>query len=826
MNHVITAHTPLPPQALRFRSLLGHEALSTLYEFKVELVADHASLDMKSLLGKPITLEIETQPMSRRYLDGHVMRCELTGREANTPRSYIYTATLRPWLWYLTQTTDCRIFQHKNVVDILQKVFARYGFPVEKRLSDSYREWEYCVQYQESDFDFVSRLMEQEGIYYYFRHEMGQHSLVLADDMSSHDALPDYPVLPYLPPDRVVLPEEEGITQWHSAEEIRIGSYAVDDYDFKKPKADLSQLLNSPLNEDHGDYQKYIWQAGYIDAEQGDHYARVRLEEEQAEHARVQASSKVRGIAPGYLFTLKNCPRQAENREYLIVGAHYDFKESGYSTGSHDSSYDTDFLVQPSALPYRARCSTPVPKATGPQTAVVVGPSGQEIWTDKYGRVKLQFRWDRYGKSNENSSCWVRVSDAWAGSTYGGIYIPRIGQEVVVDFLNGQLDRPLITGRIYNADQMPPFGLPTSATQTGFVTRSLPGGTPSNANIFRFEDRMGAEQVKLHAERNYDVSVEHDASNAVANKYLVQVGFMQLPPESQQSPLPRLKQATTTSHQDGASTQASSPQPRQEAPPSPPSFPQNVISAIQKIADAIGSVSAKVYSLTVQGLSATAVFGDQSGVVTGNASSVVNGNQFSDVNGNNSSFVNGNNSSVINGNDVGLTNGNSTSTVVGDSVSNVEGNSTSLVVGDSNSTVEGDSYSQVDGDSTSIVAADTNSEVGGNTSSQVGGDTSSIVGGSTFSLIGALAQSITPVTLGLTGEATALTGAAVTLKGADVTLLGSGTSMTGSNVSTTGSAVASTGSNVSTTGSNVSTIGSNVSIIGVTMNMVGLEVKF
>jgi type VI secretion system secreted protein VgrG len=189
-------------------------------------------------------------------------------------------------------------------------------------------------------------------------------------------------------------------------------------------------------------------------------------------------------------------------------------QEGGQATGSSEARYDFDFIAQPASLPYRAPSVTPVPRATGPQTAVVVGPAGEEIWTDKYGRVKLQFRWDRYGKRDENSSCWVRVSDAWAGSNYGSIHIPRIGQEVVVDFLNGELDRPLVTGRIYNADQMPPFDLPEAATQSGFVTRT-PGGTGANANMLRFEDKRGAEQISVHAERNYDVSVENDAEQSV-----------------------------------------------------------------------------------------------------------------------------------------------------------------------------------------------------------------------------------------------------------------------------------------------------------------------
>ncbi|WP_144138487.1 type VI secretion system Vgr family protein [Paraburkholderia sp. BCC1884] len=514
MNHIITAHTPLDPDMLKFRSLEGEESLSSLYEFKVELVSHSVSIEMNDLLGKPLTLEIATVDGSVRYLGGHIVHCALTGRETLTSRTYVYTVTLRPWLWYLTRTEDCRSFQNLSVVDILRSVFETYGFQVDERLLASYRSWEYCVQYQESDFAFVSRLMEQEGIYYYFRHEADQQVLVLVDDMSAHDPLPGYAMLPYLPPDRVALSVEEGVDQWHPATELCSGAYVVDDYDFRKPRADLSQRRANPLNAEHGAYGKYQWQGGYIEADQGEHYARVRLEEQQAGHARIHAHSRLRAIAPGYLFTLKDYPRQEENRVYLVVGVNYRLQEGGYVTGSSDARYDFDFVAQPASLAFRAPSATPAPRASGPQTAVVVGPAGQDIWTDQYGRVKLQFRWDRYGKRDENSSCWVRVSSVWAGSQYGGVHIPRIGQEVVVDFLNGQLDRPLVTGRIYNADQMPPFALPAAATQSGFVTRT-PGGSHENANMLRFEDKPGAEQMCLHAERDYDVSVENDATESV-----------------------------------------------------------------------------------------------------------------------------------------------------------------------------------------------------------------------------------------------------------------------------------------------------------------------
>ncbi|MDE1183229.1 type VI secretion system tip protein TssI/VgrG [Paraburkholderia sp.] len=514
MTHLITADTPLAPDTLMFRSLAGSETLSSVYAFDVQMVSASAALDLNALLGKPVTLRITTLNGATRFLGGQIVRCELSGRETSTSRSYIYTLTLRPWLWYLTRTSDCRIFQNRSVVEILREVFGKYGFAVEERLLTQYRRWDYCVQFQETDFAFVSRLMEHEGIYYFFRHEADQQVLILADDISAHTSLAAHESVPYLSPDRLALPGEEGIDAWRPSAEICTGAYVVDDYDFRKPLADLSQRRSNPLCAEHGHYAAYQWQGCYIEADQGEHCARIRLEQEQAGHARVHAHSRVRETAPGYRFTLRNCPRDSENREHLIVGVTYRLQAGGYASGSSEAQYDFDLIAQPSSIPYRAPGVTPIPKATGPQTAIVVGPTGQEIWTDQYGRVKLQFRWDRYGNNDENSSCWVRVSDTWAGSNFGSLHVPRIGQEVVVDFLNGELDRPLITGRVYNASQMPPFGLPASATQSGFVTRT-PGGSGANANMLRFEDKSGAEQLLMHAERNYDVSVERHATHTV-----------------------------------------------------------------------------------------------------------------------------------------------------------------------------------------------------------------------------------------------------------------------------------------------------------------------
>ncbi|WP_152220287.1 type VI secretion system Vgr family protein [Pseudomonas sp. SCB32] len=515
MNRIVTLQGTFSDSDVRFLSLRGRESLSSLYEFEVQVLSTNYSLESKQTLGTQLSLNILLAKGGSRQLGGQVTRMEMLGRQSNTSRDYVYRLTVRPWLWFLTCTSDCKIFQKKNVVEILDEVLGDYDYPVEKRLKSSYRQWEYCVQYQETDFNFVSRLMEQEGIYFYFEHGEAGETLVLADDISAHANLPDHDVLAYLPPDRLVNGGEVGVSNWQSGEEVRPGSYMVGDYDFAKPKADMRQLRATLQRHANDQFEMYDWMGGFVDQVHAENYSRIRLEEAQALRERTQAQSQLPGIRPGYSFSLSGHPRSAENRAYLVVSATYDFLEGGYATGSDSARYDTHLTVQPVALPYRAPRVTPFPFTHGPQTAVVVGPQGEEIWTDQYGRVKVQFHWDRYGQNNENSSCWVRVSSNWAGSNFGGLQIPRIGQEVVVDFINGMPDRPLIIGRVYNADQMPPFSLPASRTQSGIVTRSFEHGSVENANMLRFDDKRGAEQIKLHAERNFDVSVENDENHHI-----------------------------------------------------------------------------------------------------------------------------------------------------------------------------------------------------------------------------------------------------------------------------------------------------------------------
>ena len=524
MPRIFTIHSPLGEELL-LKSLVGDENLGSLFHFSLTLVSQRNSIQPKELLGKAVTIQIETEAKDFRFLNAQVVSFKKTHEEE---RYTEYRAELMPWLWYTTRTSDCKIFLHKTVVQIIDEVLADYPFPVKKKLSDTYKEIGYCVQYNETDFNFLSRLMEQEGIYYYFEHDDGQHTLVLADYISAHNPVPGHAMIRFVSADKVGTAGEECIRGWHVVESVKPGRFVTDDYDFKKPSANLQKTQNDPKKHDHANEEIYYWGQGYTDPGHGEHLTKVQLESLQLEQEYARGETTVRRMAPGCTFTLYQHPDAAQNIEYLITGTAYHFHENPYATGHHGESteWSIEFKGQKSSVQYRPTRVTPWPHIGGPQTAVVTGPKGQEIWCDKYGRVKVQFPWDRYGKYDENSSCWIRASNPWAGSNYGSIHIPRIGQEVLVEYINGDPNRPIITGRVYNEEQMPPWELPANATQSGILTRSTPKGGYGNANAIRFEDKKGAEQVWIQAERNMDIEVEHNETVTVKNDKTVSVsGF-------------------------------------------------------------------------------------------------------------------------------------------------------------------------------------------------------------------------------------------------------------------------------------------------------------
>jgi type VI secretion system secreted protein VgrG len=511
----ITLTSPLPAGDLLFESMTSSAGLSMLGETRLNLLSSKPDLKPEDLLGKPVTVTMLLRDDGKRYLNGYVTRF---GIGAHRGRYYSYQAVVSPWLWFLTRTADCRIFQDLSVPDIVKKVFEDSGVSsFEFKLFRTYRKWVYCVQYRESDYNFVARLLEHEGIYWYFEHQDGAHKLTLVDSHSAHDAAPSCESLPFIAGGTATAPDTDSISEWTFAREVRSGKFALTSYDFERPSTDLKVKAEQDRSYSQSDYELFDFQGDYVVAADGSQLVDDRRDEVQTAFESLQGHSNAQGIEVGRLLKLTNHPREDQNEQYLITGLSVHAYADGYESGNEAGGFECDFTAVPAAQQFRPARRTPKPFVQGPQTALVVGPGGEEIFTDKYGRVKVEFHWDRLSKGNETSSCWVRVSHPWAGKNFGVIHLPRIGQEVVVDFLEGDPDQPIITGRVYNAEQMPPWDLPANATQSGILTRSSKGGGYGNANALRFEDKKGSEQVWLHAEKNQDIEVENDETHWVGH---------------------------------------------------------------------------------------------------------------------------------------------------------------------------------------------------------------------------------------------------------------------------------------------------------------------
>jgi type VI secretion system secreted protein VgrG len=502
--------TPLGGDVLWFHSLTGQETLGRPFVYNLVLLSEDSQIAIDSLLGKTVTVELPTINNEKRYFHGCVTNFSQVGMLG---RFHHYLATVRPWLWFLTRTSDCRIFQNMTAPEIIKQVFRDRGFSdFQESLSGSYRQREYCVQYRETDFNFVSRLMEEEGIYYYFKHESSKHTLVMSDSANSHGPAPGYAEIPFYPEEgHNARPDQ--MHDWKVSQEVRTCKYTLRDFDYLNPTSNLESKATETRQYAHADKEVYDYPGLYAVAADGDTYVKTRLQELQAGYATAEAIGGPRGLGSGNLFSLTDHPRSDQNREYLVVSASYELLSPEYEGSDLEvvgSGYQMRLTAITSSTPYRPPRWTPKPFVQGIQTAIVVGKQGEEIWTDEHGRVKVQFHWDRLGTKDENSSCWIRVASTWAGNAWGAIQLPRIGQEVIVDFLEGDPDRPLVTGRVYNADNKPPYTLPDNKTQSGVKSRSSKEGTPENFNELRFEDIKDAEQIYFHAEKNFDRVVENN----------------------------------------------------------------------------------------------------------------------------------------------------------------------------------------------------------------------------------------------------------------------------------------------------------------------------
>lgn len=499
----------------------GHETLGRLFEIRLEFTAARDDLDLDALLGTDAAIRLNMAGeksratiANSRFFHGFFSRITYAGfQDEGRPK---YRATLVPWLWFLTRTSDCRIFQNMSVKDIIGQIFKDAGFSdFEFNLKQSYAPVEYCVQYRETDFNFVSRLMEQEGIYYHFVHEQKRHKLVMCDGMGCESHQPDrnFATLSFIGGSAV--PDKQGvITDWEFSREVKPGAFAHNDFNFLTPSPDPNLRLvtrsSAPKPQKPHPFEIYDAPGGFMNPGEGSRYARIRMEELLADRDVASARTNIQGVCAGRKFTLAKHPTKKQNRGYLVTAVQWSAHEGGYGSGGGGGGefFSCGFSCIPDDGVFRSARVTPVPKIDGPQTAIVVGPPGDEIDVDEHGRVKVQFPWDREGACNAKSSCYIRVSQPWAGSGFGGMAVPRIGQEVVVEFIDGDPDRPLITGRVYNGTAKPPYALPEHATRTVIKTNSSKGG--GGFNELRFEDKKGKEQIFIHAERNRDLRIKKD----------------------------------------------------------------------------------------------------------------------------------------------------------------------------------------------------------------------------------------------------------------------------------------------------------------------------
>jgi len=517
-DRLMSIHTPLGEDALILNGFSGHEAISQLSKFDLDLLREGEAIPFQDIIGQQVTIKLVMTGDETRYFNGFISRFVQTGSETGIIH---YRAEMVPWLWFLTRTADCRIFQNISVPDILEQIFSDLGFTdYDLQLKGTYDPRDYCVQYRETDYNFVARLMEQYGMFYFFKHEEEKHTLILGDSPETH---PDHlgPETVSWEPTAHAL-EEDVITSLACEKDLRPGNFAHTDYNFTTPRNNL--MAEEPSVVDIGgnsQYEIYDYPGEYKDRSEGVALARIRMQEIETQHFLVSGRSTCRGFSAGAKFTLSDYFPSEMNQVYLLTSVHHvGSMGTTYSAGSGgEEAYSNSFAGIPHSVPFRPPQKTPKPIVQGPQTAKVVGPSGEEIWCDEYGRIKVQFHWDREGQNDEESSCWVRVSQAWAGKQWGAQFIPRIGHEVIIEFLEGDPDRPIATGCVYNDENMPPYDVPANQTQSGFKTRSSKGGGPSNFNEVRFEDKKGQEQLYIHAEKNLDKIVEaNETADIGANR--------------------------------------------------------------------------------------------------------------------------------------------------------------------------------------------------------------------------------------------------------------------------------------------------------------------
>ena len=507
-HRLISISSPLNKDELLLTSFQGGEYISRLFEFQLEVLSSNVELDPKKLVGEKVTVTLQNE-VSRTF-SGYVSRFTFGEIKANDLRQY--KLTIVPWLWFLTKTNNQRIFQDMNTKDIVSLIFKDHGFTEFDFVAKGGKKREYCVQYGESDFDFISRLLEDDGIAYYFKHDKDKHKLYLVDKQNAYEYCNEKEVT-YSKGNQ----NNTQINQWDHCYEFRKGEWSINDYNFDEPKKNL--VVSSKTKNKFSqvkNFKNYEFPSMY-DTKDGEALVKIRMEAEEAAIDTVEATSDCSSFYAGGKFKLTKHAAKGEKDDYVITGIHHRAFDNSYFSGSEgQSEYGNNFVCIPADVHYRPQRITNKPIMNGPQSAIVTGPSGEEIYIDKLGRIKVQFMWDQYGKKNESSSCYLRVVQSSAGDGWGTSFIPRIGQEVIVNFLDGNPDRPLVTGTVYNGDNKIPYA---SKTQSGIKTHSTKSGGAANYNELRFEDLKGSEEIFIQAEKDFNRLVKNDESSIIKNNH-------------------------------------------------------------------------------------------------------------------------------------------------------------------------------------------------------------------------------------------------------------------------------------------------------------------
>jgi type VI secretion system secreted protein VgrG len=524
-HRIASLDTPLGKDVLALTSFEGTEGVSELFEFRVDALSKDENIDFNKVIGRNCSVKFKSYKGAERIFNGILVAAQWTGVK---DVHYAYRLVFKPWLWLLSHTSDSKIHVKKTAPDIIKQVFSDAEFrDFRESLTASYPTIEYCVQYRESDLDFVCRLMEEFGIYYYFEHTSDKHTLVLADSKSSHKAIPGGTTVPYIDLEGRDRRDCEHLYHWTRERTFQAGKVTLKDYDQLRPSAEMTSEAQASEGYNKANLEVYDYPGKYPrggpterkKTSDGDKFAKIRLEAAQARDHRRYATGDAISLYPGGLIKLDKHPAASENVQYLVIRASHSFGTEAYRSGfGSNEVYTGRYEFLGSDRPFRAPLITPKPIIHGPQTAKVVGQQGEEIDVDEHGRITVQFHWDRDKKPSRR----VRVAQVWSGKTWGGQHIPRIGQEVVVAFIEGDPDRPLVVGTVYNDEYRFPYKLPDNKTQSGLKSDSTKGG--GGYNEIKYEDKKGSEKIEVHAQKDLDTVVENNETRKIGEDQTIDVG--------------------------------------------------------------------------------------------------------------------------------------------------------------------------------------------------------------------------------------------------------------------------------------------------------------